>query len=238
MTDETRTPNTANETGGAAPEQQAAPAEPIFAPPERQSVVRVLRRYFFTGLLVILPASISVFILWKLFFGLDAILGPFVTRYYGRDIPGLGLVVLVSLIIIIGSVASNFLGRRLIAAVERMVNHIPIIRWIYRTTKQMFSTILQERSTSFRRVVLVQYPHKGTWSMAFVTSESGGRLADDLGRDVITVFLPTTPNPTSGFFLIVPAEDVIALDMPVDEGLKLVVSAGVLSRDRPDGPHA
>ena len=259
MTDETRTQNAANETGAAAPEQEtaspeqetAAPEqetaspeqetavpEPMAPAPERQSVARVLRRYFFTGLLVILPASISVFILWKLFFGLDAILGPLVTRYYGREVPGLGLVVLISLIVIIGSVASNFLGRRLIGAGERVVNRIPIIRWVYRTTKQMFSTILQERSTSFRRVVLVEYPHKGTWSMAFVTSETGGRLSDDLGRKVVTVFLPTTPNPTSGFFLIIPEEDVVALDMPIDEGLKLVVSAGVLSRDRSDGPHA
>ncbi len=245
MTDETRTQNAANETGAAAPEQETASPEqetavpePMAPAPERQSVARVLRRYFFTGLLVILPASISVFILWKLFFGLDAILGPLVTRYYGREVPGLGLVVLISLIVIIGSVASNFLGRRLIGAGERVVNRIPIIRWVYRTTKQMFSTILQERSTSFRRVVLVEYPHKGTWSMAFVTSETGGRLSDDLGRKVVTVFLPTTPNPTSGFFLIIPEEDVVALDMPIDEGLKLVVSAGVLSRDRSDGPHA
>jgi len=224
MTDETRTSGV--ESGGA-PE---APGQPA-STPERQSVPRVLRRYFFTGLLVILPASISVFILWKLFFGLDAILGPLVAKYYGREIPGLGLIVLISLIIIVGAVAGNFFGRRLIVAGERVVNHIPIIRWIYRTTKQMFSTILQERSTSFRRVVLVEYPHKGTWSLAFVTSETGGRLATDLGRDVVTVFLPTTPNPTSGFFLIVPKEDVVSLDIPIDEGLKLVVSAGVLSHD-------
>ena len=245
MTDETRTPDTENTTASAGPEGQAEMLEsPVETPEpqptasERQSVPRVLRRYFFTGLLVILPASISIFILWKLFFGLDAILGPLVTRYYGRVIPGLGLVVLISLIIIIGAVASNFFGRRLIGAGERVVNRIPIIRWIYRTTKQMFATILQERSTSFRRVVLVEYPHKGTWSMAFVTSETGGRLTDDLNRDVVTVFLPTTPNPTSGFFLIIPREDVVALDMPVDEGLKLVVSAGVLSRGNTDGPDA
>jgi uncharacterized membrane protein len=203
--------------------------------PEQPSFARVLRRYFFTGLLVILPATISVFILWKLFFGLDAILGHFVVRYYGRDIPGLGLVVLVVLIVGVGAIASNFFGKRLIAGGERVVNRIPIIRWIYRTTKQMFATILKERSTSFRRVVLVEYPHKGTWSLAFVTSETGGRLAGDLGRKVVTVFLPTTPNPTSGFFLIVPEEDVVSLDMPIEEGLKLVVSAGVLSRDNTGG---
>jgi uncharacterized membrane protein len=158
-----------------------------------------------------------------------------VVRYYGRDIPGLGLVVLVVLIVGVGAIASNFFGKRLIAGGERVVNRIPIIRWIYRTTKQMFATILKERSTSFRRVVLVEYPHKGTWSLAFVTSETGGRLAGDLGRKVVTVFLPTTPNPTSGFFLIVPEEDVVSLDMPIEEGLKLVVSAGVLSRDNTGG---
>ena len=238
MTEETRKPVEANDTmtenAGAADASQDASASVS----ERQSFGRVLRRYFFTGLLVILPASISIFILWNLFFGLDAILGRFVVKYCGSEIPGLGFVVLVLLILIVGAVASNFIGRRLIGAWDGIFNRIPIVRWIYRTTKQMFSTILQDRSTSFRRVVLVEYPHKGMWSMAFVTSETGGRLTEDLGREVVTVFLPTTPNPTSGFFLIVPKEDVVALDMPVDEGLKLVVSAGVLARDTSDGPYA
>ncbi len=230
MTDETRT----RDSQAEAPDPQTEVPDRQEVAPDRQSVPRVLRRYFFTGLLVILPASISVFILWKLFFGLDAILGQLVAKYYGREIPGIGLIVLLSLIVIVGAVAGNFFGRRMIGAGEGMVNRIPIIRWIYRTTKQMFSTILHERSTTFRRVVLVEYPHKGMWSMAFVTSETGGRLTKDLGRDVVTVFLPTTPNPTSGFFLIVPREDVVSLEMPIDEGLKLVVTAGVLSRDNPD----
>jgi len=236
MSDESRAPQGVDMSSSTG--TSASMPDAVAAPSGRQSAGRVLRRYFFTGLLVVLPASISIFILWKLFFGLDAILGRYVVEYYGREIPGLGLVVLVLLILIVGAIASNFIGRRLVGLWDGLFNRIPIVRWVYRTTKQMFSTILQERSTSFRRVVLVEYPHKGTWSMAFVTSESGGRLAEDLGRNVVTVFLPTTPNPTSGFFLIVPEEDVVPLDMPVHEGLELVVSAGVLARDNSGGHHA
>ncbi len=232
MTDERRTTTTKEHSSTGADRPVEVDLEP------RSSVGRVLRRYFLTGLLVILPASICVFILWNIFFGLDAILGRFVVRYYGREIPGLGLVVLILLILIIGAIASNFFGRRIIGAGEQVVNRIPIIRWIYRTTKQLFASILQERSTSFRRVVLVQFPHPGTYSMAFITSESGGRLEEAVGRELVTVFLPTTPNPTSGYFLMVPRDEVIALDMPVDEGLKLVVSAGVLAREGLEGPDA
>jgi uncharacterized membrane protein len=194
-----------------------------------------MRNYFLTGLIVLLPAVISIFVLWRLFTGLDRILGRFVELWLGYRIPGVGLVALVLIIIAIGAIASNIIGRRLIRIGEGIVARIPIIRWIYRTTKQLFSTLLAERSTSFRKVVLINYPYRGMYSMAFQTSESAGPVEEAVdGRRLISVFLPTTPNPTSGYFLLVPKEDVIPLDISVNEGLKYIISAGALARGSND----
>jgi uncharacterized membrane protein len=196
---------------------------------ERRRAGRILRRYLFTGLLVILPISISVFVLWQLFFMLDHILGRFIIRYCGRQIPGIGLVVLIAIILAVGAVASNFIGRRVLGFWERFIDRIPLVRWIYGTTKTVFATVLHEDSTSFRRVVLIEFPHKGIYSLAFITAESGGRMEGVLDKKLVSVFLPTTPNPTSGYFLLVPEEDVQPLNMSVQDGLRYVVSAGVLA---------
>jgi uncharacterized membrane protein len=206
-------------------------ATPGPAPARRASAGRVLRRYLFTGLLVLLPVVVTVAVLWRLFFALDDILGRFVETYLGRSLPGVGLVALVALILGIGAVASNFLGKRVIRVGERIVARVPLMGWIHRTTKQLFSTILEERGQSFRKVVLVNYPHKGTYSVAFVTSESPTSVEGSLGKGFVTVFLPTTPNPTSGFLLVVPADEVIPMNLSVDEGLRLVISAGALSEN-------
>jgi len=204
-------------------------AESALGAPQRHSVGRVLRRYLFTGLLVLLPVAVTAFVLWRLFFALDDILGRFVETYIGRPLPGVGLVALVALVMAIGAIASNFIGKRLIHAGEGIVTRVPLMGWVYRTTKQLFSTLLDETS-SFRKVVLVPYPEKGTYSVAFLTSDSPTAIEGGLGKGFVTVFLPTTPNPTSGIMLVVPANDVIPLDMTVDEGLKLVISAGALAK--------
>ncbi len=220
--DETKRSTDSSETIGVTPDPARAP---------RVSAGRVLRRYFFTGLLVLLPVVVTVSVLWRFFFALDDILGRFVETYLGRSVPGVGLVALIALILGIGAVASNFLGKRVIRIGERLVARVPLMGWIYRTTKQLFSTILEERGESFRKVVLVSYPQKGTYSVAFVTSESPTSVESELGKGFVTVFLPTTPNPTSGFLLVVPAEDVIPMNLSVDEGLRLVISAGALSKN-------
>lgn len=218
--------------------ERPTPSDPNTAPAPRPmgrshpvSFGRRMRNYFLTGLVVLLPAVISIFVLWRLFTGLDRILGRFVELYLGYKIPGVGLVALILIIIAIGAIASNIIGRRLIKIGEGIVSRIPIIRWIYRTTKQLFSTLFAEQSTSFRKVVLVNYPYKGMYSMAFQTSETAGPVEDAVGgKTLVTLFLPTTPNPTSGFFLLVPEEDVIPLDITVNEGLKYIISAGALAR--------
>ena len=195
------------------------------------SFAKVVRRYLITGLIVLLPVVVTAAVLWRLFTALDAILGRFVETYLGRSIPGVGLVALVAIVIGIGAIASNLMGRRLIGAGETLVTRVPLMGWIYRTTKQLFSVILGERSTSFRKVVLVNYPRSGTYSVAFLTSESPTSVESKLGKGFVTVFLPTTPNPTSGFLLVVPSDEVIPLDMSVDEGLRLVISAGALAQE-------
>ncbi len=203
--------------------------DPLVAEARPNTVGRRFRRYFFTGLVVILPGVISIFVLWRLFAGLDRILGRYVEIYLGYRVPGVGLVALLLIIVGVGAIASNIIGKRLIQAGESLVERIPLVRWVYRTTKQLFSILLREKSTSFRKVVLVKFPCENSWSMAFQTSESAGVIEDALGRRLVTVFLPTTPNPTSGYFLLVPEEDVISLDISVNEGLRYIISAGALA---------
>lgn len=200
-------------------------------PGQSRSFGRTVRRYLLTGLIVLLPVVVTVFVLTRLFFALDDILGRFVETYFGRSIPGVGLVALIAIIMGIGAIASNIMGRRIIRAWEDIVGRIPVMRWIYRTSKQLFSSLLEERSSSFRKVVLVPYPHPGTYSIAFVTSDSPTSVLGALGPGFVTVFLPTTPNPTSGLLLIVPVSEVVPLDISVEDGLKLVISAGALAKD-------
>lgn len=192
---------------------------------------RRMRRYLITGLIVLLPAVISAFVLWRLFTGLDLILGRYVEMYLGRRIPGVGVIALILIIVGTGALASNILGKRLIRAGEVLVGRIPIMRWIYRTTKQLFSAFLEEKTTSFGKVVLVNFPKKGTYSMAFQTSHRAGPADAAVGTRLVKVFLPTTPNPTSGYFLLVPEDEVIPLDISVDEGLKYIISAGAIANE-------
>lgn len=196
---------------------------------------RSLRRNFFTGLVVLLPGVISGFVLWRLFTWLDRILGRYVERIMGYRVPGVGLVALLLIIIVVGALASNILGKRLIRAGEALVARIPILRWIYRTTKQLFEMLLQEKKSTFGKIVLVTFPDKGSYSMAFQTSDGAGIIDEALGKRMVTVFLPTTPNPTSGYFLLVPEEDVIPLGISADEGLKYIISAGAIANGAPGG---
>jgi uncharacterized membrane protein len=197
---------------------------------------RSLRRNFLTGLVVLLPVVVTLFVLWRLFTWLDLILGRYVMQYLGYPLPGVGVVALILIIVGIGALASNILGRRLIGAVESIVERVPILRWIYRTTKQLFSTLLQERKTNFGKVVLVTFPYKGIYSMAFQTSDGSDVIDGVVGKRMVTVFLPTTPNPTSGYFLLVPEDEVIPLGISADEGLKYIISAGAIARGNDEGP--
>jgi uncharacterized membrane protein len=193
-----------------------------------------MRRHFLTGVLVLLPAYITIFVLWRLFSVLDQILGQWVEVATGHKIPGVGFVALLLIILAMGAIAGNIIGKRMIRAGEGVVGHVPVMRWIYQTTKQLFATLIEEKSTSFRRVVLVAFPGHGLYSLGFVTSEAVPKVAAALDRRVAAVFVPTTPNPTSGFLLFVPEDDIIPLNLSVREGIGYVISAGTLAQDKTD----
>lgn len=149
-------------------------------------------------------------------------------RVLGFNIPGLGVVLAVALVLVTGMIMANLLGRRLVAFWESQLARIPLVRTIYSAIKQIMEAVLATDAKSFRKVLLVEYPRKGVWSLAFMTSDDLGEVQDKTAANVISVFIPTTPNPTSGFVLMVPESDVIELDMSVEEGLKMIISMGVV----------
>jgi len=198
-----------------------------------------IRTYFFAGLLVLLPIVITVGILSWLFNLLDGLLGPYVTRVLGRPEPGLGLIATLLLTFAIGLVTTNFVGRRVVAIMDEVLYRIPLVRSIYSTTKQVSDSIFQGRHVNFQQVVLVEYPRKGLYALGFVTGVIEGPLQDELaaraGDRVINVFLPATPNAMSGFLVMLPERDVHPLGMSVQDGLKLVISGGIVTPTRPPG---
>lgn len=218
---------------GAQPGQRPMPPRD---PAERVGFGRRLRRYFLTGLVALLPVGLSAFVLWRVFSGLDRLLGQFFEMLLGFRVPGAGFVALILLILGIGAVAHNFIGRRLIRLVEDLVIRIPVVRWIYRTTKELSSAVLQEKSTSFRKVVLVEFPYRGVYSIGFQTSDSASDVSKLTGKRLISVFIPTAPNPMSGYVILYPEEDVVPLPMSVDDGLRFVISVGALAGRGPQPP--
>lgn len=196
------------------------------------SLVR-LRRYFVTGLLIWLPIGVTIFV-FRLLLGLmDQVLFLIPERLrpealLGFPIPGLGAALSVILLLATGMLAANFFGRALVNFYEGLLAKIPLVRSVYGAVKNFAEIVLSDKGTSFKKVLLIQYPRPGLYSIAFKTSEEPAEVQSHTGESVITVFLPTTPNPTSGFMLFVPREDAVELQMSVEEALKMVVSLGVV----------
>jgi len=200
---------------------------------------RSTRKYLVTGFLVIGPAVITLFLLWKSFLFLDGILGNGINYLLGgilgimffieHPIPGIGLIVLVILLVITGFAAHNVFGQYLIQRSRKFMTRIPLVNRIYQTIEQISQAIFSGKREVFRRAVLIEYPRKGTFSIAIETADTSGHIQEKLPDDSISVFVPTTPNPTSGFLLFVPKKDVIALDISVEEALKLIISGGTIS---------
>lgn len=184
------------------------------------------------GLLVWLPLGVTVLVLKLLVDAMDRtlLLLPLAWRpdtLLGFHVPGLGLLLSLAVVGITGVVVANLLGRRLVALWESLLTRIPLVRSIYLGVKQVVETVFTSDGKSFRKVVLIEYPRRGLWCLAFMTGTGLGEVQAKTGHEVVAVFVPTTPNPTSGFVLLVPIEDVCELDMSVDEGLKLIISMGV-----------
>lgn len=186
-----------------------------------------LRRYLLTGLAVIAPTLVTAWVMYKFFVAVDGLLGKYITLF-GRPIPGLGFIAVVSITILVGAFARNILGRTLLNVWEAILTRIPLINKIYITVKQIGETVFTDKSALFKRAVLVQWPRKGMYAVAFVTHTPGGELQEKVGSPVVTIFLPTTPNPTSGFFLVVPEKETYELSMSVEDAIKLIVSSGLV----------
>jgi len=185
-----------------------------------------LRRYLIAGVLVIAPTVITAYVFYRFFVAVDGVLGKYITLF-GRPIPGLGFVAVVLITILVGIFARNILGRSLLGVWEAILTRIPLVNKLYLATKQIGEALLADKGTMFKRVVLLQYPRKGIYSVAFVTHTPGGELEKKVGAGSVAVFLPTTPNPTSGFFLIVPEKETVPLSLSVEDAIKLIVSFGI-----------
>jgi uncharacterized membrane protein len=198
-----------------------------------------LRAYFFAGMLVTAPIAITLTIAWWFIRYIDDSVLPLLPTRYNPEtylpfsVPGIGLLVVLAALTLIGMATAGFLGRMLVRMSEGLLARMPVIRSIYGATKQIFDTVFSEKSKAFREVVLVEYPRKGIWCLAFVTGATAGRTAQLLPQGMVNIFLPTTPNPTSGFYLIVPRRDVVPLAMTVEEGAKLVMSGGIVTPPSP-----
>ncbi|HEX3047809.1 MAG TPA: DUF502 domain-containing protein [Bacillota bacterium] len=185
-----------------------------------------VRKYFLTGLFVILPVIITLELLWWVFQKTDAILGNFIARYL--PIPGLGLVTLLLLILLVGITAQNYLGKKLIALSERFLKKIPILNGIYGVTKQFTESLTQANPNAFRHVVMIEYPRPGVYSPGFLTGEAPSEISSKAGARLLSVFVPTVPNPTTGYLVYIPETQVTILEMSIEDGFKLLVSAGVI----------
>jgi uncharacterized membrane protein len=197
-----------------------------------ESMGATLRRYFVAGLLVWIPLVITLWVLKLLVDLMDQSLLLIPSNYrtealFGFHVPGLGLILTTAIVLVTGALAANFFGRKLIDLGHSLLGRIPIVRSIYGGVKQISDTLFSPEGKAFRRAVLVRYPHQGSWTVALVTGNPEHELATLLGSEQISVFVPTTPNITAGFFLVLPRSETIELDMSVDDALKYIISMGV-----------
>jgi uncharacterized membrane protein len=189
----------------------------------------ILKNYFLTGLLVILPIFITVYVLWFLIRAMDVVLRYIPPRYLPYKVPGLGLILAVILIFFVGVLTRNFVGRKVVQFWENMVDRIPLVRIIYTGVKQFLEAFFMQKSDSFKRVALLEYPRKGIYVLGFITGVSKGEIQVKTNKKMINVFVPTTPNPTSGFYVLVPEDELIILGMSVEDAFKLLISGGIVS---------
>ncbi|RAP43275.1 hypothetical protein BYZ73_00780 [Rhodovulum viride] len=206
-----------------------------------RGVLARLRNNFLAGLVVIAPVGLTVWLIWTVTGWIDGFVLPFVPQkfqpeqYIGIDIRGLGVIFFLIFTLVVGWMAKGMVGRSFIGWGERVVGQMPVIRSVYNGLKQIAETVFAQTETSFDRVVLVQYPRQGIWALAFVSTSAKGEIKRVIPGEepLLSVFLPTTPNPTSGFLLFVPQSEVIELEMSVEEAAKLVISAGLVAPEDP-----
>ncbi len=217
------------------PPSPPKPAEPA-APPGRRGLFARARSSFLTGIVVILPVGLTIWLLWTLAGWVDGFVMPLVPdrfhpdHYIGVNLRGAGIIIFLVFTVMVGWIAKGLIGRSIIRSGERLVDQMPIVRSIYSGAKQIATTVFAESERKFEHACLVQYPRRGIWAIGFVSTAAKGEIAErpETGGNLLSVFVPTTPNPTSGFLLYIPEEDVVLLDMSVEDAAKLVISAGLV----------
>ncbi len=195
-----------------------------------------LRGYFLTGLIIVGPVAITIYVVWWFINLVDGFVRPLIPDAYLPDsflpfnIPGVGLVFGIISLMLIGALAANLFGRTIVSYGVILLDRMPVVRGVYRLLKQIFTTVFAKQGTSFKRVGLIEFPRRGLFVIVFVSGDPPGEIKEKLDDDeLLTVFMPNAPNPTTGFVMFMPAKDVILLDMAIDDGVKLVISAGLVA---------
>jgi len=192
-----------------------------------------IRKYLAAGLLTILPIALSIYILVVLFKFVDSILGRFLNVYFknmlGFYIPGLGLILFILIILLTGVLSTHLFGAKLHNLFDRIVGRFPLLKHIYPSIKKVFEFVFSENRVGFKKAVLIEYPRKGVWALGFIANESFKEAEDEIGKKLLNVYIPWVPNPTTGYYAMVPADEVKILNMSVSEAMKLVMSAGLLN---------
>jgi uncharacterized membrane protein len=207
--------------------------------PKSRGMMRI-RNYFLTGFVVCAPLAITAYIAWSFIGWVDSWVKPYIPARYSPDyylpfaVPGFGLIVALVIITMVGFLTANFIGRSIVSYGETLLDRTPLVRSLYKALKQIFETVLSNKSEVFKKVALIEYPRRGLWSIVFVSSERQSEVnhrLEEPASETIAVFLPSTPNPTTGFLMYVPRTDVIELSMSVEEAAKLIISAGLVTPD-------
>ena len=208
--------------------------------PLKVSFATRLRNNFLTGILILAPVTITMWVVWTFLQWVDSWVKPYIParydpeRYFDVAIPGFGLLVAVIGITLIGFLGNNLIGKWIVSFGESVLNHMPFVRPIYKSIKQLFESVLKEHSSSFKKVGLIEFPSPGTYAMVFVASDAKGELAyrfNEIGQEMVAVFLPPTPVPTAGFLLFVPKDKITILDMSPEDAAKLLISGGLVAPD-------
>jgi uncharacterized membrane protein len=222
----------------------SAAAEPLQDPltligtePTSSHLGARLRGYFLTGLIVVGPVAITIYVVWWFINLVDAWVKPLIPKAYLPEtylpfsVPGVGLIVGIFGLMVIGALTANLFGRTIVSYGEMMLDRMPVVRGVYRLLKQIFQTIFSKSGTSFKRVGVIEFPRKGLYALVFVSGDPPTEIRDKLGNGeaLMTVFMPNAPNPTTGFVVFIPAKDVTVLDMSIEDGAKMVVSAGLVA---------
>jgi len=203
--------------------------------PVEASLGARLRNYFLAGILVTAPIGITFYLAWIFIDFVDGQVTPLLPAKYNPEtyltygLPGLGLLIVIVVLILIGALTAGFVGHSFTRASERVLARMPVIRSVYGAVKQVLETVLAQQSKAFREAVLVEYPRRGIWAIAFITGRTEGEVQNITKEEVINIFLPTTPNPTSGFLLFVPKKELVPLSMTVEEAIKMVISGGIVT---------